>query len=189
MPDERVPLLDLDEANRRATEIHAMGGLADLSIFRILLRNPPVAKAVDGMLRALLFKGKLDPRLRELVIMRIAWRCRSEYEWTQHWTVARRLGVPEADILGVREWHSHDGYGPTERAVLAAVDDVIDSGRIGPETWEACRAVLGSDEVAIELVVAIGNWHMIAGVLASLSVPLEPGVQSWPPDGAEPAVG
>ncbi|MCZ6710626.1 MAG: carboxymuconolactone decarboxylase family protein, partial [Gammaproteobacteria bacterium] len=35
----------------------------------------------------------------------------------------------------------------------------------------------------VELVAAIGNWSLIAQLLKSLQVPLEDGVEAWPPDG------
>ncbi len=69
--------------------------MAKLSVFRIALRQPESPLALNGMLTALLWNGVLDARLRELIIMRIGWRTGSEYEWTQHWRVARLLGVPE----------------------------------------------------------------------------------------------
>jgi hypothetical protein len=38
----------------------------------------------------------------------------------------------------------------------------------------------------MELVVAIGNWALFAQLLKSLQVPLEDGVEAWPPDGVAP---
>ena len=37
-----------------------------------------------------------------------------------------------------------------------------------------------------QLVVAIGNWTMFSQLLKSLRVPLEVGVEAWPPDGQAP---
>ena len=78
----------------------------------------------------MLWHGALDSRLRELVIMRIGWLTACDYEWTQHWRVASGLGVPANDLLGVRDWRAYEGFGPTERAVLAATDDVVRDGAV-----------------------------------------------------------
>lgn len=162
--------------------------MADLSVFQVLLRHPGVARSVNDLLATLLWHGTLDARLRELVIMRIGWLTRSDYEWTQHWRVATSLGVSEADLLGVRDWQTHDGFGPAERAVLAATDEVVLDGAVTPTTWANLDAAIGADPaVLIELVAAIGTWRMIASLLLSLEVPLEDGVASWPPDGQAPA--
>ena len=70
---ERIPMLDIDEARRRATERGVPEQMADLSVFRIALHQPGVAAALNGMLHELLWNGVLDARLRELIIMRIGW--------------------------------------------------------------------------------------------------------------------
>jgi alkylhydroperoxidase family enzyme len=135
----------------------------------------------------MLWQGKLDSRLRELAIMRIAWLTSCEYEWAQHWRVAQGLGVTADDLAGVRDWHSYNGFGPTERAVLVATDDVVRDGVVSEESWAACRKAFGSDHaVLVELVTAIGAWRMVSSILQSLQVPLEDDVVSWPPDGDRP---
>jgi alkylhydroperoxidase family enzyme len=182
-----VPLLPEPEAHAAAQDAGVPPYMAGLNVFRVLLHHPRLAGAVHGLLSTLLFDARLDARLRELVIMRVGWLTGSEYEWTQHWRVARSLGVDEDDLLAVRQGRTHPRWGPTERAVLAATDDALVHGRLGPDSWDACRRQLGGDpQVLLELVTAIATWRMIAVLLSSLEVPLEPGVASWPPDGLAP---
>jgi alkylhydroperoxidase family enzyme len=184
---ERIGMLDVDEARRRATERGIPEDMAELSVFRIALHQPGVAAGLNGMLRELLWRGVLDARLRELIIMRIGWATGSVYEWTQHWRVARLLDVPERDLLAVRDWERADHFGPQERAVLAATDETLRDGTISDPTWAACRSAFGEDPaVLVELVAAIGNWRLFSALLQSLDVPLEDGVEPWPPDGSVP---
>ncbi len=184
MSDPRVPMLSPEASRAAAAELGMADMMADLSVFRVLLQNPAVGDALNGMLQALLGKGRLDGRLRELIIMRLGWVSGSVYEWTQHWRVARMIGIPEEDILAVRDWRSADGLSAADRAVLAATDDVVEHGVISAATWDECRAALGDDPaVLVEVVVAICNWQMFAVLLRSLEVPLEDGVEPWPPEG------
>jgi alkylhydroperoxidase family enzyme len=185
--EARVPRLPRADAEAAARDVEVPEVMAGLSVFQVLLHHPRLAKAVNGLLSVLLFDGRLDVRLRELVIMRIGWLSGSDYEWTQHWRVARSLGVSEEDLLAVRHGPTHPGFGPLEQAVLAAVDETVQTGRISGPTWDACERHLGGDHrVLLELVAAIGTWSMIATMLASLEVPLEDGVASWPPTGRPP---
>lgn len=69
----RVDMLALTDARERAAQCGIPDAMAELSVFRIALHQPPVAVALHGMLEALLWKGALDARLRELIIMRIGW--------------------------------------------------------------------------------------------------------------------
>lgn len=184
---ERIQQLAVSEAKRLAREAGIPERMAELSVFRILLRHPPVAKAIYGMLSALLFgENTLDPRLRELVIMRIGWVTGSDYEWTQHWRVAKGLGLDDELLLAVRDWQSARGLTDADRAVLQATDDTLETGAIRDDTWSRLCDVLATDQERIEIVAAIGNWGLFSRLLQSLEVPLEEGVASWPPDGTAP---
>src|ERR1700744_2251155 len=185
--DSRVPRLPVNEAKAAADEAGVPDYMAELAIFQVLLNHPKLAFACNDLLATMLWRGELDPRLRELVIMRIGWLTASDYEWTQHWRVAQGLGVSADDLLGVRDWQAHDAFGPAERAVLAATDDVGRDGAGSGQSWAACERELGADQaLLIELVAAISGWRMIASILHSLQVPLDDGVASWPPDGQPP---
>ena len=187
MSQGRIAPLAVEEAVACGGAVRIHPDLARLEVMRALLHHPPLAKAIQTLLIMLLYKGRmLDERLRELVIMRIAWRTASLYEWTQHWRVARDLGMTEADILGVRAWRGFAGYGEPERTVLAAVDETLDTGAVSPATMAACLAFVGGPVQGIELLAAIGNWRMFSQLLRTLRIPLEEGVVPWPPDGEMP---
>lgn len=178
-----MPLEDALAAGE-ATGMHEL--LARSNVFRVLLRAPHVARALSGMLDALLWKGALDARLRELAIMRIGWVTGSVYEWTQHWRIAIGAGLSEDDLVALRGgWRAHLGFSDADRAVLAATDETLETGTISDQTWAACAAHL-SGEHLIELVVAIGNWRLFSSLLRSLDVPLDEGLEPWPPDGRAP---
>lgn len=183
----RIPLLPVEEAKAAADEAGIPDYMAELSIFQAMLNHPRLARAFNDLLATMLWNGTLERRLRELVIMRIGWLTGSDYEWTQHWRVATGLGVSPEDLLGVRDWKGHNEFGPAERAVLAATDDVVRDGVVSAASWSACQRELGGDAtVLVELVTVIGAWRMVSSVVQSLHVPLEEGVASWPPDGVAP---
>ena len=183
----RIDLLSLEEAANAAGSAGISEQMAALSVFRVLLRHPAVAGELASTLTTLLFRGnKLDARLRELIIMRIGWRTGSAYEWTQHWRVARGLDIPEADLAASRDWRGAANLSEADRAVLQATDDTLDQGMISNATWKACCLHLATEAERIELVVAIGNWTMFSQLLKSLRIPLEDGVEAWPPDGQAP---
>ena len=188
MTEARVPRLAVEESKAAAEAVGVPDYMAELSIFRVLLNHPALARVVHDLLAAMLWSGALDPRLRELAIMRIGWLTACDYEWTQHWRVALGLGVSEDDLLGVRDWPAHAGFGGAEKAVLAATDEVVREGAVSAQTWAALERELGPERaVLVEVVTAIGTWRMIASLLHSLEIPLEDGVASWPPEGQPPS--
>jgi alkylhydroperoxidase family enzyme len=185
MTQPRVAVLDSEAARAAAASVGVPEVMADLNIFGVMLNHPYLAKALHRLLATLLWHGQLDARLRELVIMRLGWRTGSVYEWTQHWRVARDIDVSEADLLAVRDWQAAGSFGELEQAVLAATDETLDDGAISAQTWQRCAAHLPTEHL-LELVMVIGNWRMVSSVLRSLEVPLEDGVDPWPPDGQAP---
>jgi alkylhydroperoxidase family enzyme len=179
-----IPMLSVEEAKKRGKEAGVPDQLAGISVFRVLLHNPPAAAAAANLLMMLLTRGKLNVRIRELVILRTGWRTASEYEFCQHVGVARRAGMSDAEILGVRDPDRCAAYGDLDRAVLRMTDELHDHCRITAAT----RAIIEKNftpEELVELLLAAGNWRMIANFLNAAEVKLDEGVASWP-EGRKP---
>ena len=184
----RVDLLSAEAAKKAAKEADLPLAFADLNVFRLLLHRPRTAKAMSDLLLSLLFGGDLDDRLRELIIMRIGWATGSNYEWTQHWPIAQnQFGCTAEDLLALRDCQASNHFGDLEKVVLAAVDEILETGTLSSERFDRSLELLGRN-ATIELVAAVGTWSMISKLAKSLDIPLEEGVASWPPDGlASPA--
>lgn len=184
----RLPLLPPADAVAAAATVGVSSAAANLNVFRAWLHHPELAGWMHELLMGLLWKGKLDKRLRELVIMRVGWTTGSVYEWTQHWGIATSwLELDADDLLATRDWQANDRFGAAERAILAATDETVASGTVTDATWAACRDDIGdSPEILLEVVAVIGVWRMVSSALRSLEIPLEDGVAPWPPDGLPP---
>jgi alkylhydroperoxidase family enzyme len=179
-------MLSPEEAAARAHDVGVPARLAALNVFRTLLRRPRAARAVADLLMELLSGRALEHRLRELVIMRIGWSTGSDYEWTQHWTIAQEVfGLGAEDLLAVRDWDGSPRFSERERAVLTAADEILATGAVSSATAECCAGWIGEDAL-IELVLSIGAWRSISELARSLEIPLEDGVASWPPQGVPP---
>ena|SRR5437667_2798166 len=174
-----IPLLSTDEAIRRGKEVGLDESFSSLNAFRVMLQNPRAAGAVAELLRTLMFRNKLNPRTRELVILRNGWRTSSEYEFCQHVRVARDLKMSEEEILGVRDPDHCRGYSEIDRAVIRMADELLENSEVSPETWSTLRKAF-PDEELVELLMVAGFWRMIAGYLKSAKVPLDSDVPSWP---------
>jgi alkylhydroperoxidase family enzyme len=184
--ESRLELVPLEEARRLGADMGISEAQASRGAFRMLANHPDLVRHVYGLLTMLSSRNKLPARLRELVILRLAWVSGSEYAWFQHYRIATQAGITPEEIVAVRDWRTADRFAAAERAVLAAADDTLEQGRISDAVWTQCERALREPAVLVELVVAIGNWTMFSQLLQSLRVPLEPGAASWPPDGVAP---
>ena len=72
-----------------------------LNIFRTLAHHPKLLRRWTVFGNHVLFKSTLPPRERELIILRIGWLCRSEYEFGQHTRIGRQAGLTDDEILRI----------------------------------------------------------------------------------------
>ena len=185
--DRRIDLVPVEEAVRIGREIGIAEVQASRGAFRTLSHSPDVARHIYGLITTLLNRNKLDVRLRELMVMRIAWTTGSEYEWFQHYRIATtQARLTEEEILAVCEWRKSERFGPADRAVLAAVDDTVTGGKISDGVWAECARHIVEPALLVEMVVAIGNWIMFSQITQSLQIPIPEGAIPWPPDGIGP---
>ena len=187
MTDCRVDILPLDDAREAAKAVDMIPAFAELNIFRVMLHRPKTAKALSDLLVSLLFGGELDDRLRELLIMRIGWTTGSNYEWTQHWKIAReQFGCTDQDLLELRgDWRNSAHFGDDEKTLLSAVDALLEEGTLSADLAGRCLERFGRN-ATIELTTAVGCWHLVSKLTNALQIPLESGIASWPPDGKQP---
>lgn len=181
------PLLELDEANRAAAVAGIKEVLARVNLFRTTLHHPPIGRIVGDVVDALVLTSVLDARLREIAILRTGWRIGSVYEWSNHYGIAKRAGMTDAEIVAVRDGAASPALTEADRAVIAVVDEAFDNVRVSDATLAAARAHVGDDRALLELVMIPGCYRTIGSVLLSFGVPLEDGVPVWPPDGVSPA--
>ncbi len=131
--------------------------------------------------------AKLSAEHRELLILRVAWRTRSGYEWAQHSRMGVDAGLTQAQVDAIPEGPAADIWTPLQRTMLTAVDEMLDQHAVGDETWVGLEAHFGPAEL-FELLFVIGGYLCLATVLNSIglqsSVPSMPPGDPGDPDGA-----
>src|SRR3954468_12536317 len=66
-----------------------------LNVFGTLANHPKLFRKWLGFATYILVKSTLDPRVRELAVLRVGWRCAAPYEWGQHVVVGRTVGLDD----------------------------------------------------------------------------------------------
>ncbi len=119
--------------------------------------------------------GRLPARLREKLIMRTAWHCRSRYEWGQHVEIALSVGVSDQEIIDLAR--GRDDGDPAHAAALRACDELCRDTLISDPTW---RTLAGhfSPAALVEITMLVGHYQMVAGLLVNSGIDLEPGIEA-----------
>jgi alkylhydroperoxidase family enzyme len=170
---EPLPRPAWDDVLTRVLEGSSGGTEEPMHIFTTLARAPgDLFRRWLGFGGALL-GGTLAPRLREIVILRTAYRFDGRYEWAQHIELAQRAGVSRQEVTALGGDLAAVDWSPLDRSALTAVDETADLGAVSDATWSVLAGHL-DDGALIELLMLIAHYMMLTTVLRSLRVPLEP---------------
>jgi len=174
-PAARISPLPESEWDDRLARLlaHSPGGSVEpMHIFTTLARAPELFRRWLGFGGALL-AGTLPGRVRELVILRTAYRFDGRYEWAHHIELGEAQGISPEEIAALGGDLAAVTWDPFERAVLAAVDETADDGLVSDATWATLADRLDEAEL-IELLMLVAHYLMLSTVLRSIRVPLEP---------------
>ena len=161
-----------DEVRRELFGESPRPGERILNVTRLWAIHPALMKAQRSLQIYLLRDSTLPPRLRELAILRIGWRCGSGYELAQHANFGLRAGLDEADLRRLTRGPDEPGWSALEAAVLRAVDEMFDDAFVSTDTWSALEQEL-SPEQLIDLLSVVGRYWTVSVVLNSTGVQLE----------------
>ncbi len=133
-------------------------------------------KLFRGWLR---FAGRLMPggtlprRETELVILRVAHLRGCTYEFDHHLRLGRRAGVTPADVARLVEGPAAEGWSARERTLLTAVDQLHRDWDLDDDAWAAVSRELAEPQ-AIELVLLVGHYEMLATAIGTLRIQPDP---------------
>jgi len=142
------------------------------NVIGTLAHHPPLAAAFLAYNTMLLRAPILEPRVRELMILRVSWRTGAPYEWLQHVRIARRLGVTDAEIEAVGAGPSSPVWGALDAELLAATDQLIDRYRIDDATWASLAERLDERQL-VEAVFVVGTYTCLAMAFNSFGLELD----------------
>jgi AhpD family alkylhydroperoxidase len=160
-PDPRHPLPP--RRNDRPKALNALGTLA---------RHPELTRAFHTFNGHVLFGSTLQPRQRELLVLRVAAVRRSNYEWAQHVVLARDAGLDEEEIARIAVGPQAPDWSPLDRALLSAVDELVGDARVSDSTWAVLANEL-DDQQLMDVVFTVGAYEILAMAFRSFGVELD----------------
>ena len=124
-------------------------------------------------------QSKLDPRHRELLILRTGWNCQSEYEWVQHVGKIGRAREMGLDPLKIAAGPAASGWDPFEVVLLNAADELYRDSIISDRTWNAMAARFDTT-LLIDATISAANYRANAMALNAIGVQIDPSDERMP---------
>jgi len=123
--------------------------------------------------------SKLPPRIRELLILRVGWNSRSEYEWSQHVGSVGHARDYGLDPLLIAAGPDAPGWDPFEATLLRAVDELYRDAIVSDRTWNTLAARYSTTDL-MNVLITTSNYRMVSVALNALGVQHEPGDEPFP---------
>jgi len=171
----RVRLIEKEQAPPEVKEIFQKiedNGAKILNLYKVVANSPKVLLNFIRLGNSIIGRMELPPRLREIVILRVARLTGSEYEWVQHAPVALQVGVSQKQLDAMSGWKNSAEFNNEERAILQYTDEVAQKVKVTDQTFKALKNFF-SEQTIVELTMTIGYYEMVARLLVSLQVELD----------------
>jgi alkylhydroperoxidase family enzyme len=146
-----------------------MRGAPPLLLFRTVARNPRVLQR--WFAGALLDKGSISLRLRELMILRTTALCGAEYEWGVHVaSFGAKAQWTEEQLKSTAHGNSSDPcWSEEERCVILLADELHATNSVSEQAWQRAASSF-SPEQLIELVMLAGMYHGVSFMVNAFGV-------------------
>ena len=149
------------------------------NVLATLMHHPALTGPWLAYNNVLLNAPTIDPRHRELLVLRVAWRTRARYEWVQHVRIALRVGITAEQIDAIAGLAPTAEWSPLETDLLLATDQLIDHHCIDEATWARLAEHLVERQL-VEVVFVVGTYTCLAMAFNSFGLQLDPDLDGVP---------
>ncbi|MGI3169071.1 carboxymuconolactone decarboxylase family protein [Pseudooceanicola sp. C21-150M6] len=159
------PIADADWPDEISDMLDGFAG--QLNVYRTMAHHPALLRAWAPLRQHVVKQSALGPIRSEVVILRTAARLGSRYEWDQHVSRARKLGMSDARIAAIRDTPEGE-----DALIVQAVDALIDARQLSPEAEARLADAIGRHAV-IDLIATVGFYSVLGYLLMTYRTPLD----------------
>lgn len=150
-----------------------------IAVTRTFARHPPLAEPRARRANFINRVSKLQPRHREMFILRIGWDSQSEYEWSQHVGNVGRAREHGLDPTQIALGPSAPGWDAFESTILRAVDELYRDVTVSEPTWRALAEKYDTTAMLSALFTA-SSYRATSMALNAFGVQLVAGEERFP---------
>lgn len=147
-----------------------------IALFRGLANSPGALRVHHEFGEWIRWNSKLEPKLREHIILMVGLIRKSKYEVSHHIQIAMdTFGVAEEEIWDLIAYLDSrpTSFSPASLAALKLASELVHAGKFSDETWAAAAEHFDDEELA-DLTVITAFYVYVVLVLAGLEIDVEP---------------
>jgi 4-carboxymuconolactone decarboxylase len=162
----RIPLVTRDQiADREKPAFDAFmasrEGRPNIGPYSLLLHMPEMAQRLEALRLCLRDEASLSQKLQELVMISVAREMGCAFIWYAHAAAARKAGVRDDVVDGIRERRALADLDPDEQAAVDFARELLQHRKVSQATFDAATARFGQRGV-----MALTNLIACYAVLA-----------------------
>ena len=162
---ERFPLLKMEQLDEQqkpfADEILKVSSIGISGPYNMMLRSPVMGQRMFSMLDYLRFNTSVPRRLNEFAILIQARLWTSQVEWTAHYPLALKAGLPQTVADDLKVGKRPASMQPDEAAVYDLCMDLAKDHTVSDTTFKKVREVF-SDQQIVDLITVSGIYDTLA---------------------------
>ena len=180
--EPRFPQLKVEQLNDQqrpfGEEILKVSSIGISGPYNMMLRSPVMGQRLFAMLDYLRFNTSVPRRLNEFAILIQARLWTSQVEWTAHYPLALKAGLPEAVANDLKEGKRPASMQPDEAAVYDLCMELSTNHVVSDASFKKARAVF-SDQQIVDLI-AVSGTYITAAMLSNTAEDPTPGGKTPP---------
>jgi 4-carboxymuconolactone decarboxylase len=163
--EQRFPLLKLEQLNDQqrpfADATLKVSSIGISGPFNLMLRSPVMGQRMFAMLDYLRFNTSVPRKLKEFAILIQARLWTSQVEWTAHYPVALKAGLPQAVADDLKVGKRPASMQLDEAAVYDLCMDLAKDHVVSDATFKKARELF-SDQQIVDLITVSGVYTTLA---------------------------
>jgi hypothetical protein len=153
-----------------------------INVHKLMANHPELLKAWWNFRNYSVVGGDLGKRKGELVILRIGLHMKAWYEWGSHVERSLACGLSMVEIERVKQGAQAPEWAVDEALILIAVDELITTYSIRPETHKALRKYFSLKQV-MDIIAIHGMYVILGCMINTWGLELDEHVQARLPQG------
>jgi alkylhydroperoxidase family enzyme len=143
-----------------------------LNVIKMFAGTEDMFAATIGLVKAIFQTQGIDPKLREMIILRAATVLHAPYEWQANTQMAKNVGLSPKEIDAAASDGPVVGIDPEYVLVCKATDELSASGTLRDETLSELLDKYG-ETISRKIVLMIAWFNLLSRFLNGCRVPLE----------------
>lgn len=151
------------------------GDVRGMYVLGTMAHYPALAKAYMTFNAHVAGASTLEVRVREILILRLSWLRKAEYEYVQHVILGLRAGLTTEELERIEQGPDAPGWSAADADLLRATDELCFDAKISKPTWDRLLTRFSIQQI-MDLIFVVGCYEVLAMAVNSFNSDIEPGV-------------